>query len=179
MTQRQTPAISPGDWLASSLRHPDTAHRHWYDEGRPALLPTGVLFDAVRMPLGLVHAAVGSDRPAVVSGALAGRLDGPVISETAWYYALVPPRTTETWGSPLAVVRGRGAWLVVPRVDWAGPRPVGPHWAVRVERAGKLCAPDAVAELLRVGRDRYEGPAPAGPARPLDAHDARTGSETR
>ncbi|WP_046507615.1 hypothetical protein [Streptomyces odonnellii] len=153
------------DWLASSLRRPRAARWHWYYEGRPALLPTGAVFDAVRMPAGLVHAAAGSGRPGAVGTALAGALDGPVIGDIAWYYALVPPRTTETWGSPLAVVRGRGAWLTVPRVDWVEPRPVGPHWAVPAERVGKLCAPDAVAELLRAGRDRYEGCAPTGPVR--------------
>ncbi|MYZ36663.1 MULTISPECIES: hypothetical protein [unclassified Streptomyces] len=157
MTQHHPFAVNPReDWLASSSRLPGKAHDHWYRQGRPALLPTGVIFDAVRMPAVLVHAAVGSAEPDSVAGELSKILKGPVIAETGWYYALVPPRTTETWRSPLAVVRGRGAWLTVPRVDHTKPRHSGCHWSVPVEQVGKLCDPAGAAELLQVGRERLE-----------------------
>ncbi|MFF1417485.1 hypothetical protein [Streptomyces sp. NPDC058280] len=104
----------------------------------------------------LVHAAVESGRPDIVGSALAQILGGPVICDrTVWYYALVPPQTTETWKSPLAVVRGRGGWLVVPRLDWTDP--VGVYWAVPPDAVGKYCAPGAVAEVLRVGQARIAG----------------------
>ncbi|MFE2748857.1 hypothetical protein ACFXKX_31715 [Streptomyces scopuliridis] len=113
---------------------------------------------AVRMPRALVHAATGSTVPDVVAGVLDEVLDGPVICHPgAWYYALVPPGTCENWRCPVAVARGRGGRLGIPRPDRTEPAPVTPYWAVPVEPAGKPCAPDAAAELLRVGRARLDG----------------------
>nr|WSZ95702.1 hypothetical protein OH820_08535 [Streptomyces sp. NBC_00857] len=144
-------------WLTSTTRHPDIAEQDWAD-GRPAILRTGILYDAVRMPMQLVHAAVRSTAPAEVARALAELLDGPVVCHPgAWYYALVPAGTCEIWRSPCAAVRGRGGWLGVPRVDRTEPAPVDPYWAVAVERINRLCSPAAVAELLHVGRERCEG----------------------
>ncbi|MGW6605777.1 hypothetical protein [Streptomyces sp. NPDC055036] len=146
-------------WLTSPSPHPTVAHEAWQN-GRPAMLRTGNPYDAVRMPRMLVHAAAESSAPDVVAGVLAEVLDGPVICHPgAWYYALVPPGTCETWRSAEAVVRGPGAWLGIPRPDRTEPTPVTPYWAVPVEQAGKLCDPDAVAELLRVGRAFLEGAA--------------------
>lgn len=144
-------------WLTSSSPHPAVAPEAW-DHDRPAMLRTGGPYDAVRMPLALVHAAAGSSAPDVLAGVLAEVLNGPVICHPRhWYYALVPPGTCETWRSAEAMVRGRGGWLGIPRPDCTKPDPVAPYWAVPVEQAGKLCAPAAVAELLRVGRSRLEG----------------------
>ncbi|MCL7379798.1 hypothetical protein [Streptomyces sp. 35G-GA-8] len=124
------------------------------------MLRTGGSYDAVRMPLALVHAAAGSGAEDVVAGVLAKTLEGPVICHPRhWYYALVPPGTCETWRSAEAVVRGPGAWLGIPRPDRTEPTPVTPYWAVPLKQAGKLCDPDAVAELLRVGRAFLESPA--------------------
>ncbi|MFF1957946.1 hypothetical protein ACFVWX_13270, partial [Streptomyces sp. NPDC058220] len=89
-------------WLLSSLDTPSVARLDW-ELGRPAVLRTGVVFDAVKMSPELVHAAVESTRPDLVGGALARTLDGPVICHpSAQYYALVAAQTTETWRSPLA-----------------------------------------------------------------------------
>ncbi|MGW6600919.1 hypothetical protein [Streptomyces sp. NPDC055036] len=144
-------------WLTSSSQALAVAHEAW-EGGRPAMLRTGNPYDAVRMPLTLVHAAAESSAPDVVVGVLAKTLDGPVICHPRhWYYALVLPGTCETWRSAEAVVRGPGARLGIPRPDRTDPTPVTPYWAVPVEQAGKLCGPDAVAELLRVGRARLEG----------------------
>ncbi|MCL7377499.1 hypothetical protein [Streptomyces sp. 35G-GA-8] len=147
-------------WLTSSSPTPAAAHEAWQHD-RPAMLRTGGPYDAVRMPLVLVHAAAESRAPDVVAGVLAEVLDGPVICHPChWYYALVPPGTCETWRSAEAVVRGRGGWLGIPRPDRTEPTPVTPYWAVPVEQAGRLCSAAAVAELLRVGRARLEGVAP-------------------
>ncbi|RYJ26494.1 hypothetical protein CU044_3787 [Streptomyces sp. L-9-10] len=144
-------------WLTSSSPHPAVAREAWH-AARPAMLRTGVPYDAVRMPLALVHAAAESSAPDVVAGVLAEVLDGPVICHPRhWYYALVPPGTCETWRSAEAVVRGRGGWLGIPRPDSTEPTPATPYWAVPVEQAGKLCSAAAVAKLLRVGRNRLEG----------------------
>lgn len=141
-------------WLMSSIRHPDVARQDWLD-GRPAVLRLGIRFDAVRMPMELVHAALSSTQAEKVAGGLAEALDGPVIADpVAHYYALVPPGTAGTWRSPLGVVIGVGGWLGVPRLDRTGP--VGVHWAVPPTVVGKLSVPGDVAELLRVGQARLE-----------------------
>lgn len=143
-------------WLASSLGDPSSALQDWQD-GRPAIVRSGVKFDAVRMPQELVHAAAASSAGDVIAATLAEILDGPVIRDPySWFYALVPPQTTETWLSPRATVLGRGAWLGVPRVDRTAPP--GVHWAVPPVRVGWLCTPTAVAELLHVGASRLEVP---------------------
>ncbi|WP_079125159.1 hypothetical protein [Streptomyces lushanensis] len=147
-------------WLLSSSRLADIAHADWAD-GRPAVLRTGGVYDAVRMPQRLVHAAVGRTEPGEVNAVLAEVLDGPVICQPgSWYYALVPTGTCETWRSALAVVRGSGGWLGIPRVDRTEPTAFAAYWAVPVESVGKLCSADAVAGLLDDGRKRIENLAP-------------------
>ncbi|MER8067129.1 hypothetical protein ABTZ59_02265 [Streptomyces sp. NPDC094034] len=146
-------------WLTSSSPHPAVVREVWQD-GRPAMLRTGNPYDAVKMPLPLVHAAADSSAPDVVAAVLAEALDGPVICHPRhWYYALVPAGTCGTWRGAEAVVRGPGGWLGIPRPDRTEPTPVTPYWAVPVKRPGKLCAAEAVAELLRAGRARLEGTA--------------------
>jgi hypothetical protein len=144
---------SIANWLARSLDAPEVARQEWR-RGRLAMLRTGGVFDAIRVPQELVHAAVGSTDPEVVSGALA-ELCGPVICDRAtWYYALVLPGTSETWRSPLAQVRGMGGWLGVPPIGITEPE--GVYWSVPPLRAGGLCATEAVTALLAIGRDQLE-----------------------
>ncbi|MFE1963302.1 hypothetical protein [Streptomyces sp. NPDC059479] len=148
-TARTEKAISK--WLESSSEVPEIARSDW-ERGRPAILRTGVRYDAVRMPSSLVHAAVESVEPEAVARALADRLSGPVIADpVAWYYALVPRGTCETWNSPLAVVRGHGSWLGIPPADHTDPSAPGVYWAVPVTETGDLCDAEAVAELLAAG----------------------------
>ncbi|MFE7128973.1 hypothetical protein [Streptomyces sp. NPDC057617] len=150
----EVPDTAIAEWLVTGSKEPEGAFRTWRT-GRYAMVPTGTAFDAVRMPQELVHAAVGSWDPEVVAGALSEILDGPVIRDPdAWIYALVPPRTTETWRSPHAVVRGRGAWLAMPRTDLIHPTQSRIYWAVPVDTVGQLCSPADVADLLRVGEHR-------------------------
>ncbi|MFI6698329.1 hypothetical protein ACIBJC_05010 [Streptomyces sp. NPDC050509] len=170
MTSRHTHADPPvageeardlaaiGRWLVKTAGNPEIARADWVG-GRPAMLPLGVRFDAVKMPPPLVHAATVSTVPTQVCAALADLLGGPVVCHPGvWYYALVPAGTTETWHSPYAVVLGRGAWLGTPRPDRTTPGPTLPYWAVPPERSGRLCAPDAVADLLRAGAKHLEPP---------------------
>ncbi|MFI5754301.1 hypothetical protein [Streptomyces sp. NPDC051569] len=136
-------------WLVSAQEAPSVALRDW-DLGRHALLRTGTAFDAVRMPEGLVHAAVGGGQPREVADALTLALLGPVICDPgACYYALVPRATAQTWRSPLAVVRSTGCWLTVPRTD--RNELSGIHWSVPPRTVGQLCAPADVDRLLRIG----------------------------
>lgn len=97
--------------------------------------------------------ADGDEWP-LITECLGEALAGPVIHDPRGeFYALVPPQTTETWSSPLARCLGRGAWVGVPRVDQNALQ-FGPYWSVPMERAGELCSPIAVAELVRLGHER-------------------------
>ncbi|MFF3749838.1 hypothetical protein ACFYYH_05150 [Streptomyces sp. NPDC002018] len=156
-TVRTGPQTAVARWLASSIQTPDFAFDDWAN-GQPAVLRMGRIMDAVRMPQELVYAAIGSNTPAAVSRALAEILRGPVICHPGqWLYALVPPRTAETWRSPHAVVRGSGGWLGVPRPDLTEPSAVSTYWAVPLARTGNLCNPEAVAKLLADGQSCLEG----------------------
>lgn len=143
------------NWLACTLDVPAVARQEWQDDA-VAMLPLGGLFDAVRMPAVTVHAAAGSDDWAFVARFLAEILDGgPVVHDPfSWYYALVPPQTTETWRSPFATCIGRGAWLGVPRTSRTTLETSAPYWSVPMQGAGDLNSPQGVAELIRIGHER-------------------------
>nr|WSZ97005.1 hypothetical protein OH820_16245 [Streptomyces sp. NBC_00857] len=149
MTQHHPLALTPQEeWLASANVDPESAYRDWRD-GVPAVLGTGSVFDAIKMPDRLVHAAIGSTEQSIVRDVLA-ELGGPVIwAPACWYYALVPAGTAASWRSPHSSALGRGWYLAAPRLDRNGPS--GVHWAVPVGQPGKLCTPESVAELLRTG----------------------------
>ncbi|MER8000331.1 hypothetical protein [Streptomyces sp. NPDC095613] len=148
-------------WLASARPTPEDAYADW-KQGYPVMLRGGHVFDAVRVRPELVHAAVGSSTPADVATALTRQLSaGPVICDRGiWYYALVPPGTSETWRSALGTVRGRGSWIGVPALDRTHrTHPVHLHWIVTPRWPRRLCDPDAVTELLRIGQYQLEGAA--------------------
>ncbi|MGS2589276.1 hypothetical protein [Streptomyces hebeiensis] len=155
MTAFHQPTITPVErWLAKSIKDPESAFRDWRD-GRPAVLGVGILFDAVKMPQRLVHAAAGAPEQSAVAAALAP-LGGPVIwSPPGWYLALVPAGAAETWDSPHASALGHSTYLTVPRLDRTGPS--GIHWAAPPKHARTLCSPTAVAQLLHVGHERQGG----------------------
>ncbi|MBT2401144.1 hypothetical protein [Streptomyces sp. ISL-100] len=147
-----TPTTVSG-WLAHAHELPLTAETEWSDHN-VAVLPLGNRFDAVRLPTEIVHAAAASDEQQKITGFLAEVIRGPVVHDPyAWYYALVPPQTTETWRAPFATCLGRGSWLGVPRADRITPVG-GPYWAVPMERAGDLCSPATVAHVVALGHDR-------------------------
>ncbi|WP_274559314.1 hypothetical protein [Streptomyces spiramyceticus] len=126
-----------------------------WDTGAPAMLRVGGLFDAVRIPSEVVRAAARSNDWAVIDGFLGEVLDGPVIHDPhRWFYALVPPRTTEAWRSPFARCLGGGAWLGVPRTDRTTLETSDPYWSVPLKSAGDLCSPHAVSELIDLGHRR-------------------------
>ncbi|WP_274561990.1 hypothetical protein [Streptomyces spiramyceticus] len=140
------------DWLARAHKTSSVAAREWASD-LVAMLPLGNRFDAVRIRPEVVQAAASSDDWRTISEFLTDVIDGPVIHDPfTWYYALVPPQTTETWRSPLARCIGRGSWLGVPRTDRRTS--YRPYWAVPMARAGDLCSPIAVAELIHLGHAR-------------------------
>ncbi|MER7047712.1 hypothetical protein [Streptomyces jumonjinensis] len=138
-----------GQWLAESLDQPEIAWEGWR-KGPQTMLPAGRRFDAVRIPAELVHAAADSAIHATVAEYLTAALDGPVICDPArWYYALVPPDTTESWTCGLARCLGTGAWIGVPHTDLTKHTQL--HWCVPMTQPGHLCDPSTVAALIEHG----------------------------
>ncbi|MFH9068069.1 hypothetical protein [Streptomyces alboflavus] len=130
------------DWLSQAHETPEDVRAEWWAQGI-ALLPLGRRFDAIRMRAEIVHAAGGCPGPL-----------GPVIHDpySAQYYALVPPRTAESWDSPWVRCLGGGAWLGVPGIDRT--EPPGLYWMTAPVTPGALCAPEAVRELTDRGYEQ-------------------------
>lgn len=148
--------LSASHWLLSAHPQPRHAIQEWLEEGGLVLLPLGTLFSAVRIPEHLVHAAAGSEDPAVVNEFLAEALyGGSVICDPRGrrYYALVPANTAETWRDPRAECLGHGTYLGVPRPDAVDPNAHAwsPYWSVPMPSAADLCRPDTVAQLVATG----------------------------
>ncbi|MFJ2178570.1 hypothetical protein ACIOHE_37455 [Streptomyces sp. NPDC087851] len=138
-------------WLASSIRDPEIALRDWAD-GRLAILGLGTVFEAVKAPQRLVHAAAVAPEQSAVATVLA-QLGGPVIwAPPTWYMILVSAGTASDWDSPHAGVLFHGSYLPVPSLARTGPE--GIHWVVPPVHADTLCSPAAVAQLLDVGHRR-------------------------
>jgi len=144
------------EWLARAHPVPRQARADWSNQG-VALLPLGNLFAAVRLPGGLVCAAVGCEEPDQVAVALDELLHGPVIHDHrntgATYYALI------NWGAGViqqveqdedAPCLGKGTYLGVPRIDRR--QPPGTYWVVPPRYDGDLCRPRAVRSLVATGR---------------------------
>lgn len=143
-----------GHWLLSAAPDRGAARQEWYERS-VALLPCGELFSAVRIPAALVHAAACTTDEAVIDVYLAGALlDGPVICDryAGWYYALVPASTALRWDVPDLLCLGRESSLGVPRPGLTGAGRERLYWSVPTDPAGRLCLPDAVTQLVMVGR---------------------------
>jgi hypothetical protein len=144
------------EWLTREHPTPIQVWTEWAAHG-VALLPLGKRFAAVRMTMDVVHAAVGSDSADQVAEVLVALLDGPVVYDRrvtgATYYALVQWHPDLVWAhDEVAPCLGRGIYLGVPRIDRR--KPPGTYWVVAPRYAGDLCAPEAVAALVDIGRQR-------------------------
>lgn len=147
------------EWLASSHAQPEQVRTAWREHGI-AVLPIGSLFDAIRLPEELVHAAVG-DRAlgqAHTDFALGVHLEGPAIHDGHGknYYAIVPAGTVHEWRSTALGVEclGRGTHLGVPALNIIEYQPTHPvYWAAVDPRPGH-CDPASVALLVRIGAAR-------------------------
>jgi hypothetical protein len=134
-------------WLAASASNPGQAQRAWLDSGI-ALLPAGVLWDAVKLDAWLVHQAVGDSAPELVRGVLAGLgIDGPVIAERSRpYYVLVPVGTAAIWDAHGTECLSVATYLTVPAISRT--RPPGPYWLQPPDGSGGLCDPDVLRPLI-------------------------------
>ncbi|WP_369383957.1 hypothetical protein [Streptomyces sp. cg36] len=149
--------LGVANWLASAHPDPEQAKAEWGDprKGHVALIPTGRIFDAVRVAAKVVHAAVGDTDDARVAAFLSALVDGPVIhdaySASIAYCFLVP------LGS-CAHHRADDAHRLVPGTTWLGvpeaartARP-GAFWVLAPRQYDDLCIPGYVDQLIRAGR---------------------------
>ncbi|MBB4895832.1 hypothetical protein FHS39_004911 [Streptomyces olivoverticillatus] len=107
----------------------------------PAIIRAGIHFDAVRIPAEHVHHLAGSDGRDAVERAFARvGIETAVIADLSrrWYYALVPPRTTEA---------EHPTYLGVPAPHRADPP--GTHWLLSPpDGEDALCDPASVRKLV-------------------------------
>ncbi|MFD3574788.1 hypothetical protein [Streptomyces sp. NPDC058644] len=138
-------------WLSEAQAGPELAWREWNDGG-VAILPCGSRFCAIRIPVQLVYAAVGTSEPKAVDAALAARLDGPVILDRQgqYEYALTELITQKEWPFQReAPLLGDGTYLGVPKAERDGSSRA--HWAVPPRFPGHLCSLQAVEQLVAAG----------------------------
>ncbi|MEU0742541.1 hypothetical protein [Streptomyces sp. NPDC006134] len=144
------------EWLARTHPAPENVWREWDTQG-VALLPLGERFAAVRLPGGIVHAAVDSEDRDRVAAALGERLGGSIIHDRrvagGTYYALIQAHAGLVWAyGDAAVCLGHGTYLGVPRID--RQQPPGTYWVVPPRYEGDLCAPRAIVDLVETGRSQ-------------------------
>ena len=142
-------------WLAAAAPDPREVRAEWDLRG-VALLPTGVLFSAVRIHAATVHAAAGTTAPEEIDRYLASALDGPVLglADGASYVALLPVSSARKWDLPGTPCLGRGAFVGVPRPGSLREHGERAFWAVPMESAGVLCDPAEVFQLALLGQSR-------------------------
>ncbi|WP_190122156.1 hypothetical protein [Streptomyces inusitatus] len=150
--------MAAGRWLLSAARSIPKASKDWEEHGSAWLRP-GALFGAVIIPAGLIHAALGLDDPAACAPPLAEVLGGPMFysyddfARQGSYTALVPVSAGQDWGMPGTVAHSHRGLLLVPAPGVIEPQERDPWWVVPLDGPDRLCSPDRLAALIRLGRD--------------------------
>jgi len=158
---RRERELASGHWLlsAASAANRPQAKTEWKERGAAWLRP-GVLFSAVEIPAGVLHAAVGLDDPRRCAGPLAEALEfGPLFYSSdgfqseGSYTALVPARVARL-PEPLpgVVTLHQRALLLVPAPHVTEPvQGGGPWWVSPLGGPGLLCPPERVAAMAAFG----------------------------
>ncbi|MBZ4319900.1 hypothetical protein [Streptomyces huiliensis] len=152
------------DWLVSRDPRPREIRETWMRDA-PAMLRTGLHFEAVRLAAGVLGIAAGSGaREAVEEAFRAAGVEDSVIADPSgrWFYALVPTGTAREWDVPGVHVLAADHYLGVPAPHRADPP--GTHWFLcPPQDEGDLCDPVALRRLIAVACAR------AAEAEPADA----------
>ncbi|MFM9446972.1 hypothetical protein [Streptomyces acidiscabies] len=164
-SQRGDPFLYSERWLLSAAPVPAQARPEWEENGAAWLRP-GVLFTAVVIPAGVIHAAVGLHTPQECAEPLGEVLrHGPLFyspqgfGDEDSYTALLPARVAQLEPLPAVVTHPQDALLLVP-APYA-TEPVGgggPWWVLPCDGPSWLCPPELVATLAVLGRDVLSGP---------------------
>ncbi|MDX3298564.1 hypothetical protein PV569_33425 [Streptomyces scabiei] len=155
-------ALAAGAWLLVAAQDRAQAKAAWEKPNGIALLRCGGLFGAIRLSTDLVRAAAGTEDNRAIDAFLAEALHGaPVFMDqyAQWYYVLVPASTgmRPEWRSPRlppgVEFLGQDCFLGAPRPDVVRPEEgVRSYWCVPMEGPGSLGVPDAVSQLVAIGR---------------------------
>jgi hypothetical protein len=150
MHQERQLALS--HWLLTATEDRDLARKQWA-EGGIALLSTGGVFSALRVPADMVWALAATDVLAEVDDFLRRTINGPVFMDlhSHLYYFLVPASFAWRFNHrdyPGVECRGRGDFLGVPDVRLTIARGRS-YWCVPMESPGELCAPQDVERFVR------------------------------
>ncbi|QLE73930.1 hypothetical protein FGW37_22185 [Streptomyces rectiverticillatus] len=141
----------PAFWLAAGERHPHAVREAW-SRGAPAMLRTGLCFDAIRLSAEVVHRRAGGDgRDSVERVFREAGVESAVIVNPArrWYYVLVPPGTAQSWDEPGTEALGLACFLGVPAPGQA--EPPGTYWLLRAPTGVEgLCVPAAIRGVAAV-----------------------------
>ncbi|MFW3477117.1 hypothetical protein ACN24M_39265 [Streptomyces microflavus] len=150
-------ALAGGQWLLGAAPSRQEARASWEENGSAWLRP-GVLFGAITMPAGLVHAALGEGSPLECATALDVRLcGGPVFygergfGPEGGYTALVPASAAMMWSAPGATPHHHKALLEVPAPELVRPERTMSWWVVQLDGPGTLCEPALLAALVAQG----------------------------
>ncbi|MFK8911290.1 DUF6415 family natural product biosynthesis protein [Streptomyces sp. YS-3] len=172
-------AAAVSDWLGAAHPNPGQARAEWGDprKGHIALLPTGQVFDTVRVAAKVVHAAAGAQDEASVAAFLGALLDGPVIHDAysatgaSVYYFLVPLGSCAHHLADDARLLAPGTWVGVPEPTRTA-RP-GSFWILPPRQRDDLCIPGYVDQLIRAGRRALAAPPPEVPGMDRIVHECR------
>ncbi|MEU5036136.1 hypothetical protein AB0G48_18545 [Streptomyces rubiginosohelvolus] len=147
--------LACGHWLLGAAPSLQEARATWEESGSAWLRP-GVLFGAVVVRAGVVHAALGMDSP--IGCAPLFDVGGPVFysdegfGREGAYTALVPASVALVWSVNGSLPHHRRALLEVPAPQVMMPERAGrPWWVVPLDGPGLLCDPDLLADLVKQG----------------------------
>ncbi|MFC8341198.1 hypothetical protein ACFUJX_29850 [Streptomyces rubiginosohelvolus] len=147
--------LAGGHWLLGAAPSLQEARATWEESGSAWLRP-GVLFGAVVVRAGVVHAALGMDSP--IGCAPLVDIGGPVFYSDAGfgregaYTALVPAPVALVWSVNGSLPHHRRALLEVPAPQVVMPERAGrPWWVVPLDGPGLLCDPNLLADLVKQG----------------------------
>jgi hypothetical protein len=159
LTTSSERALAGGHWLLPAAPDAQQGNADWKNGGAAWLRP-GVLFGAVIIRVGLIHAALGLDDPVACALPLAEGLDGgplfyspDVFSREGAYTALVPASAAMAWNVHGSMGHHYRALLLIPVPDVIEPQEDGPWWVVPLDGPGLLCPPDRLAALVTLGRE--------------------------
>lgn len=151
---RQERQVAAGHWLSAACSDLSLPRAEWAERG-VALLPCGILFSAVRLPVALVHAAAAAAGVRDAQTFLNDTLAGPVFlaPQCQNYYALIGARSGRHWSAPGTECLGPGTQLGVPSTDRIElTEDLVAYWVVPMDGPGTLCNARDVYQLVHLGR---------------------------
>ncbi|MFJ2205917.1 hypothetical protein [Streptomyces microflavus] len=151
-------AAAGGQWLLGAAPSRHEAWASWEETGTAWLRP-GVLFGAILVRAGVMHAALGESSPMECATALDVRLcGGPVFygeegfGAEGCYTALVPASVAMQWAVRGSIPHHRQALLEVPAPEIVRPERTLSWWVVPLDGPGTLCEPGMLAALVAQGQ---------------------------